>query len=205
MPGRRSAGLDLNSDAVKGFVSFLKEHKTVIDPTMAIFEATYTDRPGKVGPMDAPLFERMPVQAQRQIKTAGQALPAGDAETDKLYRDSWANMVRMLKKMYDGGVQIVAGTDQPNGYALHLELDIYNQAGIPATRVLQIATIDAATLMKRDKELGSITPGKIADIILVNGDPTIRIQDIRKIETVIQSGNVLRPAELYPAMGIRAN
>lgn len=70
----------------------------------------------------------MPVQAQREIKTASQALPARDAETDKLYRDSWANMVRMLKKMYDGGVEIVAGTDQGNGYALHRELEIYNGA-----------------------------------------------------------------------------
>lgn len=42
-------------------------------------------------------------------------------------------------------------------------------------------------------------------MILVNGDPTNRIRDIRKIETVIQNGNVLKPAELYPAMGIRAN
>jgi imidazolonepropionase-like amidohydrolase len=114
-------------------------------------------------------------------------------------------MVGMLKKLYDGGVQIVAGTDQGNGYALHRELEIYQVAGIPAPKILQIATIEAATLMKRDKELGSITPGKMADIILVNGDPTSRIQDIRKIETVIQSGNVLKPAELYPAMGIRAN
>jgi imidazolonepropionase-like amidohydrolase len=205
MPGRRSAKLDLNSDAVNQFVSFLKEHKTVVDPTMAIFEATYTDRPGKIGPMETAMFDRMPVQAQRQIKTAGEALPAGDAETDKLYRDSWANMVRMLKKMYDGGVQIVAGTDQGNGYALHREMEIYQEAGIPATKVLQIATIEAATLMKRDKELGSITPGKIADIILVNGDPASHIQDIRKIEAVIQSGSVLKPAELYPAVGIRAN
>ncbi len=205
MPGRRSASLDLNSDAVNRFVAFLKEHKTVVDPTMAIFEATYTDRPGKIGPREAPTFDRMPVQVQRGIKTAGGALPAGDAETDKLYRESWAKMVVMLKKLYDGGVQIVAGTDQGNGYALHRELEIYQQAGIPAAKILQITTIEAATLMKRDKELGSITPGKIADIILVNGDPTHRIQDIRKIETVIQSGNVLKPAELYPAMGIRAN
>ena len=68
-----------------------------------------------------------------------------------------------------------------------------------------MATIEAATLMKHDKELGSLTPGKIADIIVVNGDPTSRIQDIRKIETVIQSGNVLKPAALYPAIGLRAN
>jgi imidazolonepropionase-like amidohydrolase len=205
MPGRRSAALDLNSDAVNRFVGFLKERKTVVDPTMAIFEATYTDRPGKIGPMEAPMFERMPAQVQRGIKTAGEALPAGDAETDRLYRESWAKMVGMLKKLYDGGVQIVAGTDQGNGYALHRELEIYQEAGIPAAKILQIATIEAATLMKRDKDLGSITPGKYADIILVNGDPTSRIQDIRKIATVIQSGNVLKPAELYPAMGIRAN
>jgi len=203
MPGRRSAALDLNSDKVNRFVDFLKQHKTVVDPTMATFEATYTDRPGKVGPMEAAMFERMPVQIRRGIKTASQALPAGDAETDQLYRDSWANMVRMLKKMYDGGVQVVAGTDQGNGYALDRELEIYNQAGIPASKILQMATMEAATVMKREKELGSITPGKYADIVLVNGDPLRHIQDIRKVETVIQSGNLLRPAELYQAIGIR--
>lgn len=205
MPGRRSAALDLNSDSVNRFVAFLKQHKTVVDPTMATFEATYMDRPGKIGPMETAMFERMPTQVQRGIKTASQALPAGDAETDKLYRDSWANMVRMLKKMYDGGVQIVAGTDQGNGYALDRELEIYNEAGIPAPKILQIATIEAATLMKRENELGSITPGKYADIILVNGDPVRHIQDIRKVETVIQSGNILRSAELYEAIGIRAH
>jgi imidazolonepropionase-like amidohydrolase len=205
MPGRRSAALDLNSDKVNEFVGFLKQHKTVVDPTMAIFEATYQDRPGKVGPMEAPLFYRMPVQVQRGIRTASEALPAGDGATDSLYRQSWANMVQMLKKLYDGGVQIVAGTDEGNGYALHRELEIYNEAGIPAEKILQMATIEAATLMKREKELGSITPGKYADIVLVNGDPIRHIQDVRKIETVIQSGNVLRPAELYPAMGISAH
>jgi imidazolonepropionase-like amidohydrolase len=76
---------------------------------------------------------------------------------------------------------------------------------IPAAKILQIATIEAATWMKRDKDLGSITPVKYADIILVSGDPTSRVQDIRKIATVIRSGNVFEPAELYPAMGIRAN
>jgi len=204
MPGRRSATLDLNSEKVNEFVDFLKQHKTVIDPTMAIFEATYQDRPGKVGPMEAPLFDRMPVQVQRGIRTASESLPAGDGATDSLYRQSWANMVRMLKKLYDGGVQIVAGTDQGNGYALHRELEIYNEAGIPSAKILQMTTIEAATLMKREKELGSITPGKYADIVLVNGDPVRHIQDVRKIETVIQSGNVLRPSELYAAIGISA-
>ena len=67
-----------------------------------------------------------------------------------------------------------------------------------------MATYDAAKLMKHDGDLGSIAPGKLADMVLVNGDPTANISDIRKIETVIKGGAIMYPSELYPAMGIRA-
>ena len=97
----------------------------------------------------------------------------------------------------------MAGTDQGSGYALHRELEIYNAAGILAPQVLQMATLTAAQVMKHDAELGSIAQGKIADMILVNGDPTINISDIRKIDVVVKGGAVMYPNELYPAMGIR--
>ncbi len=202
-PGRRGGSIDVNSPEVARFLAFLREHHTVIDPTMATFEGMYTDRPGSVGRSDAFMFDRLPVQVQRSARTAGGALPV-DAQTDKTYRDSWANMVRMLSKLHEAGVPIVAGTDEGSGYALHRELEIYNEAGIPAPEVLRIATLNAATLVKRDKDLGTITAGKLADLILVNGDPTSRISDIRKIDTVIKNGEVMKPAELYPAMGIAA-
>jgi len=137
------------------------------------------------------------------VKTAGQALPAQDVTTDQLYRASYSNFVRMVKKLYDNGITIVAGTDQGSGYALHRELEIYNEAGIPAPEVLRIATLTAAQVMKRDKESGSITAGKLADMILVNGDPTTNISDIRKIDTVIKGGAVMYPKEIYRTMGIR--
>jgi imidazolonepropionase-like amidohydrolase len=86
----------------------------------------------------------------------------------------------------DNGITIVAGTDQGSGYVLHRELEIYCQSGIPAPQVLRMATLGAAQVMKRDSELGSIEPGKLADMILVNGDPTTNISDIRKIDTVIK-------------------
>ncbi len=203
-PGKRSASLDLNSSQVSQFIALLKQHHTVIDPTMAIWEATYTDRPGKVPVIDAYMFDRLPLQVQRGLKTAGQALPVPDTATDKLYRDSYANFERMRKKLYDNGITIVAGTDQGSGYALHRELEIYNKAGIPAPEVLRIATLIAAQVMKRDSELGSIAPGKLADMILVNGDPTTNISDIRKIDTVIKGGAVFYPKEIFPMMGVRA-
>ncbi|HEX8892256.1 MAG TPA: amidohydrolase family protein [Terriglobales bacterium] len=203
-PGKRAAGLDLNSEQVNQFIALLKQHHTVIDPTMTIWEDTYTDRPGKIAREDETMYDRLPLQVQRNSKAAGQALPAPDAATDQLYRASYANFVRMVKKLYDNRITIVAGTDLPLGYSLHRELEIYNQAGIPAPEVLRMATLTAAQVMKRDGELGSIAPGKLADLVLVNGDPAANISDIRKIDTVVKGGAVMYPAELYPAVGIRA-
>lgn len=204
-PGKRGAALDLNSPQVNQFIALLKEHHTVIDPTMATWEATYVDRPGKIAELDEVMYPRLPLQAQRGSKMAGEALPTPDAATDQLYRASYANFVRMVRKLYDNGITIVAGTDIGNGYALHRELEIYNQAGIPAPEVLRMATLTAAQVMKRDGELGSIATGKLADLILVNGDPSTNISDISKIDTVIKGGAVMYPAELYPAVGIRAH
>jgi hypothetical protein len=202
-PGKRGAALDLNSQPVTDFIALLKQHHTVVDPTMGTWEGMYTNRPGMIATGDAAMYDRLPIQAQRAAKSGG-GLPTPDAATDTLYRNSYANMVRMVKKLHDNGVTIVAGTDQGSGYALHRELEIYNQAGIPAPEVLRMATLTAAQIMKRDADLGSIAPGKVADMILVNGDPTVHISDIRKIDTVIKGGAVMYPAELYPAMGIRA-
>jgi imidazolonepropionase-like amidohydrolase len=203
-PGKRGSDLDLNSQPVNDFIALLKQHHTVVDPTMGVWEGTYLDRPGQIAKIDAAMFDRLPVQAQRGSKSAGGALGATDPSTDKQYRASYANMVRMLKKLYDNGVQIVAGTDARSGYAFDRELEIYDEAGIPASEVLRIATIEAAKVMHKDHALGSIAPGKYADMILVNGDPTKQMSDIRQVDVVIKNGDVYRPSEMYPAFGIRA-
>src|SRR6516164_11852004 len=88
-PGKRAGGIDLNSQQVSDFIALLKSHHTVIDPTMAIWEATYVDRPGQPATMDRYLFDRLPVQEQRGSKTAGNALNASDPAVDKLYRASY--------------------------------------------------------------------------------------------------------------------
>ncbi|HET7108663.1 MAG TPA: amidohydrolase family protein [Candidatus Acidoferrum sp.] len=202
-PGKRGGDLDLNSPQVNDFLAFLKQHHTVIDPTMAIWESTYGDRPGQIARIDAAIFNRLPVQVQRGSRAAGGALPAPDSATDKAYRAAYANMLRMLKKLYDNKIQIVAGTDEGSGYAFHRELETYGEAGIPAPRVLRIATLEAAEVMHMDRDFGSVAAGKFADLILVNGDPTKNISEIRHVEFVFKGGAYYRPAELYPAYGIR--
>jgi len=80
---------------------------------------------------------------------------------------------------------------------------VYAKAGIPAAKVLQIATLGAARVVKRDSDLGSIAPGKLADMILVEGNPSEHISDIRRVRTVIKNGMIYQTAELDHALGIR--
>jgi imidazolonepropionase-like amidohydrolase len=122
---------------------------------------------------------------------------------DQRYRDSYQALLRMVKLLHDSGITIVAGTDAIAGFTLHRELEDYVAAGIPAAQVLQIATLGAAGVMKHDNERGSIAAGKLADLILVDGDPTARISDIRRVVTVIKDGTVYDAAALYAVLGVR--
>ncbi|HEX6314520.1 MAG TPA: amidohydrolase family protein [Gemmatimonadaceae bacterium] len=107
---------------------------------------------------------------------------------------------RLLKKLFDAGVPIVAGTDNNTGSTFILELELYQHSGIPAPAVLQIATINAARVMKDDRDYGSIAAGKVADIIVVNGRPAERVSDLRNIEQVIRAGRVYESRALRQAL-----
>jgi imidazolonepropionase-like amidohydrolase len=107
---------------------------------------------------------------------------------------------RLLKRLYDAGVPIVAGTDNSAGTTFITELQLYEHAGIPAPQVLRLATLGAARVMKDDRDYGAIAPGKVADILVVNGRPAERIDDLRKLERVIRAGRVYDPRQLRAAL-----
>jgi imidazolonepropionase-like amidohydrolase len=77
------------------------------------------------------------------------------------------------------------------------------KAGIPADKVLQIATINTARYVKKDRELGSIAKGKNVDFILVEGDPVLDISNIRKTRFVISGGTIYDSGKLYEAISIK--
>ncbi|MGE5277078.1 MAG: amidohydrolase family protein [Acidobacteriota bacterium] len=194
-----AAELDLDSERVRAFVRLLQAHHTVLDPTVSVFEDMFVARPGEIAPSMAAVANRLPPQVRRTFLSGGLPVPDG---MDRRYRDSYKAMLRMLKKLYDSGLPIVAGTDGIAGFTLHRELENYVAAGIPAPRVLQMATLGAARVMKHDKDSGSIAPQKVADLILVDGDPTARISDIRRVVTVVRGGTVYDAGALYQALGV---
>ena len=111
-------------------------------------------------------------------------------------------MLAFTKLLHDSGVQIVAGTDGLAGFQLPHELELYVDAGIPAPAVLQLATLGAARVMKHDNELGSIDPGKLADLIIIDGDPTTDIHALRRVTSVIKDGLLFDPREIESAIGM---
>lgn len=198
--GERAAQLDLDSPEVRSFIRLLKDRRTVVDPTVTIFHAMLTDRPGQMRSAYTSIADRLPPQVRRSLLSGGLPVPDG---RDPQYRASAEALLRMVKRLYDSGITLVAGTDNMPGFTLHRELEMYAQAGIPAADVLRIATLNAAKVLGRDAEVGTIAAGKLADLILVNGDPARRISDIRNTDLVIKDGKVYEPAALYRSFGVR--
>jgi imidazolonepropionase-like amidohydrolase len=196
----KAAELDLGSERVLAFVRLLKERGTTVDPTVGIFVEMFSARPGTLAPGDAVVADRLPAQVRRGMLGGGLPVPEG---MDQRYRDSSRALLRMVKLLYDRGIPIVAGTDGANGFNLYRELELYVEAGIPAPKVLQIATLGAARVMKHDPELGSISADKKADLVLLDGDPTTNISAIRKPVIVVKDGIFYSPRALYGALGVK--
>ncbi len=198
---QHAADLDLGSPEVRNFLALLKARHVTMDPTVAVFEGMFLDRPGVIGPGWQEVADRLPPTMRRAL-LAGDGLPV-PAGMDEQYRKSFKACLAMVKALHDAGVPIEAGTDGAAGFALHRELELYVQAGLSAPEALRDATLTPARVMSRDKEQGTIAPGKLADLILVDGDPATRISDIRRVVLTIKGGVVYDPAEIYRSLGVK--
>jgi imidazolonepropionase-like amidohydrolase len=200
-PAKVGASLDLTSPQVQSFIKLLQDHHTKLDLTLSVFEDQYISRAGQIPPGFKPIASRLPAQVRRGLLSQGLTPPPGMDET---YRKSFAKMLDLTNLLYRSGIPIEAGTDSMAGFALHHELELEVQAGIPPSQVLQNATLNAARIMNLDKDLGSIAVGKLADMILIDGDPSVNISDVRKTNLVVKDGILYKPAELYGELGVHA-
>jgi imidazolonepropionase-like amidohydrolase len=101
-----------------------------------------------------------------------------------------------LRKINEAGGILVAGTDQTTGPALHRELELLADAGIPPSDIIRIATLNGAIFLGKERELGSIEEGKIADLVLLAADPTTDINNTKQIVQVIKGGQLIDRSKL---------
>lgn len=198
--GDNANQIDLESQRVKDFVQLLVEKKTTIDPTLTAFEGMFNQRQGTPNPSFKMIANNVPPAIRRGWLTNSMDVNDKNAEP---FRISYERLLGLVKKMHDAGVPIVAGSDDIGGFTLHRELELYVMAGLKPAEALKIATWNGAKYSQVLEHAGSIAPGKQADMILVDGDPTQNISDLRKISMVMKAGAVYFPAELYEALGVK--
>jgi hypothetical protein len=193
------AALPPESEPVRDFVALLAERGVAVDPTIGVFVSESAPPEYIAGEV-----HRLPPPVARYYRHYlywPVYFPRSPLARDARER-AVANLLALLPVLHNAGVPILPGTDTWPGFGLHYELELYAEAGIPAPDVLRLATLGAAREMGRAADLGTIEPGKLADLVLVDGDPTVDIGDIRRVVTVVKGGRVYDPAAIYRALGI---
>ncbi|MDP3769256.1 MAG: amidohydrolase family protein, partial [Dehalococcoidia bacterium] len=186
---------DLSSERARRWVDLVVEHDVSFCPTLTVL-------PGSAGEPDPDEVRYAPRVAERWLEATLQR----EALRPTPELRAWAGRVReklneLVRRVHEAGGRIVSGTDTGAvrslvpGFSLHRELAFLSEAGLSNMDVLRAATARAAEALRRD-DLGTLEPGKQADLLLLRSDPLEDIGGLRAIHRVVQDGRVFDPAEL---------
>jgi imidazolonepropionase-like amidohydrolase len=196
--GRYAKDVDLNAPPIKNLVTTMAAKKIASDPTLVVAESLFVPENGDLSPAYAPFVGTLPPTTERGFRQGGFAVPKDLTRAD--YRASFAKLSALVAMMHAAGVPIVAGTDG-TGLELVRELELYVAAGFTPSEALAAATLAPARLLGVDANVGSIAVGKNADLVLVEGDPSTRIGDLRNTRTVMMGGKLMDADALREASG----
>lgn len=188
--------VDTTSREFKDIVHLFISHHVIFDPTITapVYFSTTADKPGFDYWVDERKFFTPYVQQWVKDRPPRKAFP--------LFDSLYYAMRRTIKAFYDAGGTITLGTDNPSrgeylaGFSSHRELQTLVVAGIPAAAALRAATINGARALGVGSLLGTVEPGKFADLFVIRGNPLVDITSTRHVQLVMKSGFVYDPQQL---------
>jgi imidazolonepropionase-like amidohydrolase len=192
---RRLQALDASSVPMRRLFARLAARRTIYDPTVALFELFLHP--------EAELQRREPGLAKMPLQLRGSygGLDPEDVAPAQRIFEAYLAAIRAMHKQ---GVTIVAGTDiAVPGHSLVRELELYVLAGMSPMQALQAATLVPARVLGRDRELGTISRGKRADLVVVSGNPLADIRTLRNVRLVVARGRVYQPAAMWKLAGFQ--
>ncbi len=101
-----------------------------------------------------------------------------------------------IRKVDAAGGIIALGTDQSGGTAVHRELELLVAGGIPTMNAIRIATLNSAIFLGRERDMGSVEEGKIADLVLLDANPLDDINNAKRIDMVVKGGHIIDRSKL---------
>lgn len=193
------AGLDLDSQPVKDLIALLVRKRVALTSTLTVFETFAPGRP--MAPEGARALLIPEIRAQYETTWAA---------IQKTGSSPWAmalkNEMKLERMFVEAGGYLMAGTDPTGyggvvaGYSSKREVELLVEAGFSFEQALQIATLNGARFMGRDKDIGSIALGKRADLILIDGDPVKDVMALERMPFVFKAGRGYRTAAIFEAM-----
>jgi imidazolonepropionase-like amidohydrolase len=195
---KAGATIDFESPQAQKALLFLRDHHTVVDPTVALSEF-FTATTAKPPASFEPGVNKVAPELAEQLTDVGPP-----TERSEIVEKVFEKELEIVGALHKAGIPVVAGTDQTvPGYSLHREIELYVQAGFTPMEAIQAATIVSARAMGLDKESGSVEKGKRGDLILISGNPLDDIHNTRNVEYVITNGTMYHTAELWQSVGFK--
>src|ERR1700722_6742382 len=190
--------IDMKSPESQKAIAFLVQHKIVVDPTLALFELYAASSEKPVATFE-PGISKIAPELGAILAETGPPSQYADLQ-EKVFQKE----VEIVGALHKAGITIVAGTDQTvPGYSLYREIELYAQAGFTPMEAIQAATMVPARVMGVDKELGTIEPGKRADLIILDANPLESIHNIRTVKFVVTNGTMYNCGELWSSVGFK--
>jgi enamidase len=191
------SALDPQAPAFRELVSELVRRKVAITSTLTVFETFTPGRPLPPGiDVLVPSLRESFVKQHEQVNRMSQSL----------YGTLLPKAMALELAFARAGGLLIAGTDPTGGggvipgYSNQRAVELLVEAGFTPVEAIRVATLNGATYLGRADQIGSITPGKQADLMIVDGNPAERIADLRNVELVFRQGVGYDPAKLVASV-----
>ena len=183
---------EVDSSKVDSLIQLMVEDNVYFAPTLVAFQRNFVLR-------NTPELEADPALQYIPEDEPPRFGPLGSAD-----RENWRKTLDMMKevtgKFQKAGGLLIVGTDSPGaafpGWSVHQELELFVEAGITPMEALQAATRNNARFLNKESDLGTLEPGKYADLVILDADPLQDITNTQEIHLVIKGGLVLDPEVL---------
>jgi imidazolonepropionase-like amidohydrolase len=184
---------------IRIMIGELARRRIPVDPTLIAYATKFDGRASRF--VDSPDLRVAPEPMRLSFPTLSFVRDWSDQDFEH-GRRSWSKMQALVRAYQRGGVLLTAGSDEPNswivpGPGLHTELELLVEAGLSPIEVLTIATRNGAASLGILNDVGTISVGKRADLIVVDNDPAQDIRHTRAISLVVSHGRRFRPSDLY--------
>lgn len=190
------AGIDVLAHPVTvarvnaSFTAMLAERQTPVATTLAVFDEIirFGEDPTVI---DTPL---------NRFVLGETEVAARQAKGPPLYASmGWTTWFKALspyvkenvRNLYDAGGVVVVATDRSNGPGYYRELELVAELGVPAKDIVRMGTLNGAVFLGKEDDLGTIAVGKMADLVLLDADPTLDIRNAAAVSAVIKDGRII--------------